>query len=151
MKTYTENVWQIYVSSQYQLEGYLSHPDVSCEKLKIPTSVPREIETLFMSVFYQNNLMNTFLYKHNKYKFDTPKCSCNMDEDQDALHILTACRNIDKTKHQNMIQTLNELDTCSNTEDHIMLLNCSRNPEFIKRCLAIMAEGAKFLRTEIEL
>ena len=151
MKKYTEHVWQRSITSQYQLEGYSSYPEVSCSKMTIPNSVPRVVETLFMSIFYQNNLMNSFLYKLNRGLVNTPKCSCNMEEDQDALHILTACGNIDRHKRQHLIQTLNNTNTCPDTEDHILLLNCSRDTDFVNWSLEIMSEATSFLRTDIQL
>ena len=151
MKLYTEVIWQSLVSSRYQLYGYSIAPDVSCQKMCIPASVSRDTETLLMSLFYQNNLMNSFLHRYNKDKFYSPLCSCQEGGKQDALHILTRCKNISQRKRQKMIQVLDELDTCADAEDHIMLLNCSRSSDFITICTEIMVEASLFLRTKIQL
>ena len=50
-----------------------------------------------------------------------------------------------------MIQVLEQLTTTTDIEDHILLLNCSRDHHFISLCTQIMTEGSHFLRTKIQL
>ena len=58
MKHYSEQLWQSSINSQYQLEGYTEAPTVSATKLKFPPKSSRQLETLFLSLFYPNNIMN---------------------------------------------------------------------------------------------
>ena len=151
MKDFTEVVWQTQVTIRYQLDGYSCPPQVSCKKLSIPRSTTREVETLVMSIFFQNNLFNSFLHKYNSKLFTSASCICNTNSDQTAMHLLTSCSNVNSAKHQQMIELLDTLNVAPGTEDHVLLLNSSRNPEFIKLATNIMSECQHFLRTEIKL
>ena len=72
MKHYSEQLWQFSINSQYQLEGYTEAPTVSVTKLKFPPKTSRQLETLFLSLFYPNNIMNKFLHRCKSSKFVPP-------------------------------------------------------------------------------
>ena len=85
MKHYSEQLWQSSINSQYQLEGYTEAPTVSATKLKFPPKSSRQLETLFLSLFYPNNIMNVgegrkihFTFNSgskSKYKLSKTHCS----------------------------------------------------------------------------
>ena len=60
MKSFTEKIWQQSMNSQFQLEGFAESPTVSTTKLKFDLKLSRQHETLFLSFFYTNNIMNEF-------------------------------------------------------------------------------------------
>ena len=62
MRIYSEFMWQGYINNIYQIEGECRIPTVSCQSLHIPVYTTRDQEVLFMSLFYKNNLMESFLY-----------------------------------------------------------------------------------------
>ena len=44
-----------------------------------------------MSMFYNNNLLNSFLYKTQRNHCSSPMCPCG-DGEQTAFHILNDCK-----------------------------------------------------------
>ena len=67
------------------------------------------------------------------------------------MHLLTTCTKISADKRKTAEDLIEEIRVGVETEDHIMLTNCSRSKEFMKALTCIMAEGEEFLRTEIVL
>lgn len=148
MKTFTELMWQNMISVQYQMEGFQTAPKVSCNKLKIPFGVSRELETLLLSLFYPNNLFNGFLYRFNKLVYTTPLCSCKTDV-QTPLHILLDCPKVDICKRSTISEIL---DISSNADyGYITLLDHIRDFSFISSCIEVLEEAKLFLRVDIQL
>ena len=58
---YVESKWQSSVDNQWLLNGYSMAPIVSCKILSFDSFVNRKTETLCLSFFYPNNLLNSFL------------------------------------------------------------------------------------------
>ena len=60
------------------MEGYSHLPSPSCSNLPIPVSVARDVEVKRMSLFYTNNLCNSFLYRVSRVP--SPLCSdCGLE------------------------------------------------------------------------
>ena len=85
MKHYREKLLQSSISSQYQLEGFTEAPRVSTTKLQFPPKTSRQLETLFLSLFYSNNIMNEFLHRQGE---------------QNSFHLLIFCHDIHPNKKE---------------------------------------------------
>lgn len=152
IKVYSESVWQTLVNSQHQLEGYSDAPIVSSTKLKLQSNLSRESETLLLSLFYPNNLLNSFLYQYNKERFTSPACCCGSKE-QTAEHILLHCQNVKEWKRHKMMEILAD-DPPGSTDKNsgcMFLISWSRLPVFIIICTEIIKDASSFLHTEITL
>lgn len=152
IKVYSESVWQTLVNSQHQLEGYSDAPIVSSTKLKLQSNLSRESETLLLSLFYPNNLLNSFLYQYNKDRFTSPACCCGSKE-QTAEHILLHCQNVKEWKRHKMMEILAD-DPPGSTDKNsgcMFLISWSRLPVFIIICTEIIKDASSFLHTEITL
>ena len=86
---FTEFLWQESLQNKLQLEGWSHIPKVSLSPLPLQLGTSRETEVLIMSLFYENNLLNSFLFKHDRSRWTSPLCSCG-EEEQTALHLLTS-------------------------------------------------------------
>ena len=62
INAYTQVLWERSVKIEYQLEGKHHYPSPRCSNLPIPLNTSRESEVKLMSLFYPNNLFNSFLY-----------------------------------------------------------------------------------------
>ena len=146
---YTEKVWQERVNNQFSIDGFVSAPIVSMTKLKIPTN-DRSMETLFMSLFYDNNLMNGFLSRTLGLSFCSPHCSCNLWKVEDTQHVLLECLHVKPWKRRIMSNYLEGVS--QNIPDfHIILTNCSRDSTFVKLAMDIIDDCHGYLRKEIVL
>ena len=104
---YTEELWQKSVNNQYCMDGHQYYPKVQCSKIRFPTGTTRETETLTLSLFYPNNLLNSFLYRFNKDRFITPLCGCGEGE-QDATHVLTQCKMVKAVTKRKLVSLITE-------------------------------------------
>lgn len=152
IKKYAELKWQTSIKSKFQIEGYSDAPKVNTMKLRFPSKTPRNLETLMISLFYPNNLLNEFLHRQNKSKYGSPLCCCGHGE-QNSKHILLYCRNITASKRQEMSQLLSQypLHSLDTHENNAFLISWTRMPKFFRLCLEIASEAMEFLRTEIVL
>ena len=153
IKTYLETLWQNTTNIQYQNEGFNDAPKVSATKLKLPNNTSRQAETLLLSMFYPNNLMNEFLYRYDSTKFAFPMCSCGLGE-QNSTHIILNCGFIDAKTRLKMHHLLdnNQLHPLyGNYNTNVFLISWSRIPEIIHLCQKIMKEAIKFLRLKVIL
>ena len=123
---FTEFLWQESLQNKLQLEGWSHIPKVSLSPLPLQLGTSRETEVLIMSLFYKNNLLNSFLFKHNRSRWTSPLCSCG-EEEQRALDLLTSC---------------------NLTQDD---MNCSRDTKFIKLCQSMVESETLSLRKCISL
>ena len=105
MKKYTEYLWDITLKSQLQLDGQTRIPQVSCDPIKIPIGTSREEEVKFLNMFYENNLLNGFLFTVEREKCPLPLCECQLD-DQTAFHIPTSSEKVDADIREDIILML---------------------------------------------
>ena len=151
MKTYAELMWQSTINSQFQAEGFSKAPIVSTVKLKFCLNTSRKFETLMLSMFYPNNLLNAFLHRYNPQKFNTPLCNCS-NEEQNAYHILFNCHLVDKYYRTELQQwLLTQPEHHSSLLTYIDFISFSRNTVFHQCCQAIIKDAIKFLKCEIIL
>ena len=87
MKLYTEHQWSSLVSNKLATEGMTRVPNITMTPLPISPDVSRDDEVKVMSMFYQNNLLNSFLYKTQREQCPSPLCPCGVDE-QTSFHVL---------------------------------------------------------------
>ena len=78
--------WQNSVQNKWLLNGSSIIPTVSCSSLVFKSSIPRTIETLTLSLFYPNNLLNLFLYEHFPEICSSPLCGCGANV-QSSFHV----------------------------------------------------------------
>ena len=153
MDKFTETLWQETLENELMMQGWIEFPKVSCQPLPIPRNISRDKEVLIMSLFYENNLLNSFLFKFDKNRWTSPDCTCGFGE-QDALHLLTHCnlvedRTKEKLSHLIEVCNQNKLENISNSV--VTILNCSRDPEFINNCLEVIETDGLRLKTKISL
>ena len=154
MREYLEQLWQVTLNSHFQSDGFKEAPTVSTQKLKFPSNTSRESETLLLSLFYPNNLLNEFLFRYDSTKFRSPLCYCLTGE-QNSKHLIIYCPLIDS----NIRKQMNEIIT-SNPKFHYLepnygsnpfFISWSRKPEFMGLCLKINESSKSFLRVEVTL
>ena len=152
MISYTEHLWQSSVDNEFMLEGYTIIPKASCSTLQIERTVTRDEEVLLMSLFYQNNLLNSSLYKINTAKFTTGECECG-DGLQTAYHIVMDCNLVSEARRQLCFKILEELIGVNDAEvsSCVTLLNGSRSPKFISALLDVVRTTKVNLRTKVTL
>ena len=152
IKQFTEFVWQESIKNQLQMEGWSQIPMVSTTPLKFPHFSSRETEVLVMSLFYKNNLLNSFLFTLDRLKWPSPYCSCGHEE-QTAIHILTSCSHVDKDLRDQASYLLSVGNEVSSLDDlgtpHLAILNCSRDPKFIQICSECVNNDELKLRRKI--
>ena len=101
-----------------------------------------------MSLLYENNLLNAFLYKREVPGVDSPLCSCGQEE-QTAHHIITRCELVNqelRDRAQSCIQNLGNA-----AENNIVLLNLSRDEKFMKILSDIINNHSDILRKDVIL
>ena len=107
-----------------------------------------------MSLFYRNNMLNSFLHRYDKDTWPSPLCSCEEDE-QTALHILTNCpivgaERIEKAKH--IMQVCNDtVDFADADQNPFAIINCSRDASFIELCLESVELERLHLKRKVQL
>ena len=152
MNKYTEYLWKSSIQNQYQLDGHSILPTPIAQPLPIAVGTPRDIEVLTFSLFYENNLLNNFLYRYNPDVFTSPLCDCKQEE-QTANHLLFRCPLINQ---QLRLQAYNNFQTAvgdevAEIESTIILVNASRNPAFMKSVIDIVKSAQNRLRADIVL
>ena len=91
-----------------------------------------------MSLFYPNNLMNSFVYRYT-YNTESPLClRCHQNEET-AYHIIMECNELIPVIHQTVFNIIGE--NAASIRHPNTLLNCSRDPRFIKCALEILNAG----------
>ena len=156
IQKYTESLWQSTINNQYIADGHPNIPQVSCDKLPIPPYIDRNMETLLLSHFYNNNLMNEYLFRIGHHETVSPMCPCKV-ANQTPYHCLLQCELVDTNighelkdgidtfykEHPNMMN--------SSTHDHITLLNMSRNKCILELMLKAIKSNKTKYRTKIVL
>ena len=94
-----------------------------------------------MSMFHNNNLLNSFLYETQRNQCSSPMCPCG-DGEQTAFHILTNCKMVPISTRKAIIECImlhNMIEDEDNlVADEVSILNCSRYHIFIQLCLSII-------------
>ena len=135
-KKYVEKLWLEKLKNQALLNGELNVPTPSCQKLPIPDHTTREDEVLLMSLFYPQNLFNSFVYRHT-YQTESPLCSRCTSKEETPFHIVYECNN----NKEKICSIVDKIVGDIHYEDCNTLLNCSRNEEFIHCCLNVLKQG----------
>ena len=151
---FTEFLWQESLQNKLQLEGWSHIPKVSVSPLPLQHGTSRETEVLIMSLFYENNLLNSFLYKYDRSRWTTPLCICG-EEEQTALHLLTSCHLNEEYIRNQASHLLSVGNGAHSDEFHclgvVSVLNCSRDPNFIRVCKSMVETESLCLRKRISL
>ena len=105
-----------------------------------------------MSMFYKSNLLNTFLFSLDRCKWTSPLCSCSVEE-QTAIHVLTNCSLTEESLRNEAIYYLNIANDDLSFEELgcVAILNCSRDPGFIRTCRDILDNDQLLLRRKISI
>ena len=154
VKRFTELLWQKKICTEYQCEGYSSIPVVNCNSLPTPANITREVETILMSHFYENNLMNGFLYRIGNKNASTPLCSCEHDI-QSPFHSLIECRLVDNHIQSKLIKEMKAFFLTADNKDaaivkdSVTLLNMSRNKTLLNLMGEAIKDNIKSYRTKI--
>ena len=144
IKKYVEKIWFEKLSNQALADGEQNVPKPKVQKLPIPNNTTREEEVQLMSLFYPQNLFNSFVYRHT-YLTESPLCpKCKLKEET-PFHVMYECNN--SARIRNIVDKFVGEDNLYS--DCNTLLNCSRNEEFIKACLEIIKK--ENFRKEINL
>ena len=138
IRKYTELIWSNISNNQQIMNGELVLAKPQRSPIPVPTHTDRKEEVLLLSLFYPNNLMNSFVYRHT-FNAESPLCPrCNSKE-QTAYHVIMECNS-----HLQKIQAITQKilgEEAAQVDHHNTLLNCSRNSEFIQCALEILASG----------
>ena len=102
-----------------------------------------------MSLFYDNNLMNNFLYQRSLC--ESPTCPACGEDEQTPYHAIVKCGGVDEiyrtdVKNQ-LVSAIGE--ELADIASSVTLLNASRSRNFMDVCTAIVESGD--FRTDIEL
>ena len=150
IQRYVEELWQKQVNNQYLMEGCISIPIVSCDKLPIPINIDRDIETILLSHFYDNNLMNSFLYRIGHKDVTTPMCPCEGGE-QTPYHCFFECNILDNDLKQEFLEEVKLRFPSETTNDHIRILNMSRDRRIMELMIKITISQKHMHRKKIIL
>lgn len=152
IKLFTEKIWQESLGNRLQVEGWSRIPNVSTTPLTMPTSTSREEEVLVMSLFYKNNLLNSFLYYTNRSA--SPLCICD-EEEQSAFHLLCNCNCVHPETQENLQYLMMICNGANYIEevasDSVSIMNCSRDVKFILLCRDVIRTEGLNLRRKINL
>ena len=149
---YVEHMWKAALQNEYQMEGHYIIPNPTTCPLPIEQGTSREEEVLALSFFYENNLLNSFIFRHDKRLSNSPLCDCG-NEEQTAHHLLFRCNLVDSHLREQAYSEY-ELAVGSDlaaTDSTIALVNASRHSAFMRSTLLIIKSVKDKLRSNIEL
>ena len=109
----------------------------------------RTAEVKLMSLLYENNLLNSFLYKREVPGVESPLCLCGKEE-QTAHHIITRCELVNQ-ELRDRAQSSKLKDFGNTAENNIVLLNLSRDEKFMKILSDIIDNHSNILRKDVIL
>ena len=154
MDSFTKIIWQESLNNQLQMEGWSHIPMVSTRPLSIPPDTSREVEVLIMSLFYKNNLLNSFVHQHDNRIVSSPLCVCGAEE-QSAIHLLTNCDTVGTIRTEKLVYLLLLCNSARSSEelphDAVSILNCSRDKKFVQLCREVVEIEDLNLRRKITL
>ena len=148
MKKYTESLWNDSLRNEFLCDGHDTIPKASISPLPIPSSSTRKEEVLLMSMFYENNLLNSFLNKINRPEAPSAICHCGL-EDQTAYHVVLRCSEVDQEIRSRALDYIN-LEG-GGGETSTVLLNSSRDINFLGCMMQILGVQQDLLRDSIDL
>ena len=148
MKKYTEILWAASIGNEFLNDGQGVIPKPSATQLQLNPRVDRKTEVLVMSMFYEQNLLNSFLYRHGIRDISSPLCHCGSEE-QTAAHILLRCEKVDEELRSRARDCLQS--TGDSEEGPTTLLNLARDKNFINILCDIIYDQRDLLRSSIEL
>ena len=145
-------MWKASVQNEYLLDGHNILPNPTTRPINVGRGTTREIEVLTLSLLYDNNLLNHFLYRYNRSVFTSPLCDCGMEE-QTSHHLLFRCELVDshlraQAYSEFILVVGNELAA---TDSTIVIANASRNEAFMRCVVEIVQSIQNRLRSHIEL
>ena len=82
--------------------------------------------------------MNSFVYRHT-FNAECPLCPRCQDNEQTAYHVIMECNSHLEQIKLIMVRVLGE--EAAQVNHHNTLVNCCRDPEFIRCALKILASG----------
>ena len=137
IKKYTEWIWSKSTRNQQLMAGEPAVAKPKCSPIPIPIQTERSDEVLFMSLFYPNNLMNSFVYRHT-YNAETPLCPRCKQNEETPYHVILECNN----KLQMILPLVEKIigKEGASVNHCNTLVNCSRDPDFVKFSLEILKE-----------
>ena len=135
---YIEFRWSKSVRNIYSQAGENIIPTPSCKPLPMPPQISRKSEVILMSMFYENNLMNDFLWRRSLTA--SPLCSLCHIELQTPYHAIIQCTAIDLQLRTQVKTALTKVvgEQKSQLESSTTLLNASRSQEFIEAAVKIV-------------
>ena len=145
---YTELLWEDSIKNEFLLEGFSVTPRPSCKPLLLHPELSRKNEVKLMSMFYENNLLNSFLYRHNVPEVSSPLCLCGREE-QTVNHIVTGCELVNPELRQKAIDILQSKEVIEGSS--VVFLNLSRDSTFMNILSEIIVSHGTIIRTEINL
>ena len=101
-----------------------------------------------MSLFYENNLLNSFLYRRNNPAVPSPMCMCGIEE-QTAYHFVTQCDLVNPELRAKALDCLQSRGDPGQTTT--ALLNLSRDSVFMDTLSEIIDTHSNLIRTEVQL
>ena len=138
IRKYTEKIWQDQLTNQCLVDGDPHIPKPKYTKLPIPHNTSRRDEVLLMSMFYPQNLLNSFVYRHT-YSEESPLCPrCKLYE-QTPFHVIHDCNDYCVEIRERVLFTIGAEEV--QQADSTTLLNCSRDEIFINLCLTVLQHG----------
>ena len=148
IKQYTELLWSASTGNEFLSEGHSVLPKPKCTPLQLNPDSDRKTEVLLMSMLYDNNLTNAFLFRHNIPEITSPLCHCGV-EDQTPAHVILHC---DKVNQDLRTSAMNCLEIAGEVGDTpTAMLNLSRDETFINILHQIICVQSDFLRSSIDL
>ena len=152
MNKYVEYLWKESVHNEYLLGGHNILPYPTTQPITMDAGTSRELEVLTLSLLYDNNLLNSFLYRYNRTVFTSPLCDCGSEE-QTATHLLFRCElvNSQLRSHAYIEFRLAVGNELADADSNIALLNASRSTAFICSVVTIVNSLKDRLRSHIEL
>ena len=144
---YTESLWYDSLQNEFLCDGLQVVPKPNCAPLNIDSKIPRKEEVMLMSLFYKNNLMNSFLHRLNRLATPSPLCHCGQEE-QTVFHVVCRCEQVDHHLRSRAMVFLHGADV---GEDTTEMLNLSRNKDFMDCLVKIISIQKDLLRDSIDL
>ena len=154
VKEYTEKLWQNSIQNKWLLNGSNIIPTVSCSSLVFKSSIPRNIETLTLSLFYPNNLLNLFLYEHFPEICSSPLCGCGANV-QSLFHVACECNPSQaKSETVKQIRAICNVEVSSDLlpdDFSTTLLNHSRQGNFLSLLVERVNVCLEYLKQTVNI
>ena len=150
MKKYTELLWSDSLKNEFMSDGHNTIPVPSYSPLPLDRHLSRKSEVLLMQMFYEQNLLNSFLFRMERPEASTSDCHCGNGE-QTPYHLVLQCDAVDPDLRAQVAHRIRLSGGTTQTENTIALLNTSRDKEFMDCLVKIMEVHKQFVRYTIDL